>query len=130
MSSLQRNHGVDRVCLASYPPGVPAEIDAERYRSLLEVFDESVARHGERPAFANLGTTLSYRQLEERSRDFAAFLQNELRLGKGARLAIMMPNLLQYPTVLFGALRAGLIQPPTSARCMLPVIRATYSVRG
>lgn len=76
------------------------------------------------------GTTLSYRQLEERSRDFAAFLQNELRLGKGARLAIMMPNLLQYPTVLFGALRAGLIQPPTSARCMLPVIRATYSVRG
>lgn len=115
MSSLQRNHGVDRVWRASYPPGVPAEIDPDRYRSLVEVFDESVARYGERPAFANLGTTLSYRQLEERSRAFAAFLQNELRLGKGARLAIMMPNLLQYPTVLFGALRAGLIQAPTSA---------------
>ena len=87
---------------------MPAEIDPDRYRSLVEVFDESVARYGERPAFANLGSTLSYRQLEERSRAFAAFLQNELRLGKGARLAIMMPNLLQYPTVLFGALRAGL----------------------
>ena len=104
-----------QVWLASYPPGVPAEIDPERYRSLVEVFDESVARYGERPAFSNLGTTLSYRQLEERSGDFAAFLQNELRLGKGTRLAILMPNLLQYPTVLVGALRAVLIQAPTSA---------------
>lgn len=108
MGSLRLSHDVDRVWLARYPASVPAEIDSDRYRSLVEVFDDSVGRYGERPAFANLGTTLSYRQLEERSRAFAAFLQNELHLGKGARLAIMMPNLLQYPTALFGALRAGL----------------------
>ncbi len=117
MSSLQPGHRVDRIWLASYPAGVPAEIDADRHRSLVEIFDESVSRHGERPAFASLGTTLSYRQLEERSRAFAAFLQHELHLGKGARMAIMMPNLLQYPTVLFGALRAGLTVVNTNPLC-------------
>jgi long-chain acyl-CoA synthetase len=108
MNTPRRGDTVNKRWLASYPAGVPAEIDPDKYRSLVEVFDHSIARYGALPAFANLGTTLSYQQLEEHSRAFAAFLQNELRLDRGARLAIMMPNLLQYPVALFGALRAGL----------------------
>lgn len=105
---LSASHTLSKVWLDSYPAGVPAEIDPDKYRSLVEVFDEAVRRFSSRPAFTNLGVTLSYQQLDERSRAFAAFLQNDLGLGKGMRIAIMMPNVLQYPTALFGALRAGL----------------------
>ena len=99
---------VDKFWLDSYPDGVPAEIDAGRYSSLAAMFRDSVERFGDRPAFANMGTVLSFNQLDALSRDFAAFLQSDLGLGKGDRLAIMLPNLLQYPVALFGALRAGL----------------------
>ena len=99
---------MDRIWLDSYPEGVPAHIDADRYASLAELFEDSVARFGERPAFANMGKTLSFNELDALSRDFAGFLQSGLGMGKGDRLAIMLPNLLQYPVVLFGALRAGL----------------------
>ncbi len=102
------NDGVDKIWLDSYADGVPAQIDAERYASLAELLQDSVARFGERPAFANMGKTLSFDELDVLSRDFAAFLQSRLGLRKGDRLAIMMPNLLQYPVALFGALRAGL----------------------
>jgi long-chain acyl-CoA synthetase len=102
------NEGVDKIWLDSYPQGVPAQIDAERYASLVELFQDSVARFAERPAFANMGKTLSFSDLDALSRDFAGFLQSRLGLGKGDRLAIMLPNLLQYPVALFGALRAGL----------------------
>ncbi len=99
---------VDKIWLDSYPDGVPAEIDNHRYSSLAAMFRDSVERFGDRPAFANMGTVLSFNQLDALSRDFAAFLQSHLGLGKGDRLAIMLPNLLQYPVALFGALRAGL----------------------
>ena len=102
------NEGVDKIWLNSYPQDVPAQIDAERYASLAELFQDSVARFAERPAFANMGKTLSFSELDALSRDFAGFLQSRLGLGKGDRLAIMLPNLLQYPVALFGALRAGL----------------------
>ncbi|MEE9267616.1 MAG: AMP-binding protein [Gammaproteobacteria bacterium] len=102
------NDGVDKIWLDSYAEGVPAQIDAERYASLAELLQDSVERFGERPAFANMGKTLSFDELDVLTRDFAAFLQSRLGLSKGDRLAIMMPNLLQYPVALFGALRAGL----------------------
>jgi long-chain acyl-CoA synthetase len=102
------NDGVDKIWLDSYAEGVPAQIDAERYASLVELLQDSVERFGERPAFANMGKTLSFDELDVLTRDFAAFLQSRLGLSKGDRLAIMMPNLLQYPVALFGALRAGL----------------------
>ena len=102
------NGGVDKIWLDSYTEGVPAQIDAERYASLVELLQDSVARFGERPAFANMGKTLSFDALDVLTRDFAAFLQSRLGLEKGDRFAIMMPNLLQYPVALFGALRAGL----------------------
>jgi len=102
------NEGVDKIWLHSYPKGVPAQIDAGHYASLVAMFQDSVARFGERPAFANMGRILTFNELDRLSRDFAGFLQSRLGLGKGDRLAIMLPNLLQYPIALFDALRAGL----------------------
>lgn len=101
--------GVEKFWLESYPEQVPAQIDADRYASLVEMFDDSVRRFGDRPAFANMGATLTFRELDALSRRFAAFLQSRLGLDKGDRFAIMLPNLLQYPVALFGALRAGLV---------------------
>ena len=99
---------VDKFWLKSYPNGVPATIDASRHASLVEMFDDSVGEFGERPAFANMGRTLSFDEIDALSRDFAGYLQSRLSLQKGDRFAIMLPNLLQYPVALFGALRAGL----------------------
>jgi long-chain acyl-CoA synthetase len=90
-----------------YPRGTPAEIDASAYPSLNAIFEESCRRFATRPAYHNLGVTLSYGALESLSRRFAAYLGG-LGLAKGDRVALMMPNLLQYPVALFGALRAGL----------------------
>lgn len=94
--------------LASYPAGVPPEIDVREYGSLREILERSCARFADRPAYSNLGVTLTYRDLDRLSRDFAAFLQSMPGLRKGERVAIMMPNLLQYPVALFGTLRAGM----------------------
>ena len=99
---------MEKVWLKSYPPGVPAEIDPDSYRSLRELFEEACARYGARPAYSNFGATLSYAQLESMSRAFGAWLQKEARLQRGERIALMMPNILQYPVALWGALRAGL----------------------
>jgi long-chain acyl-CoA synthetase len=98
-----------RIWLDAYPKGVPAEVDVREYNSVVEVLERSIQRFRNRPAFANMGAVLSYGELDRKTRDFAAFLQQELGLGKGVRVAIMMPNLLQYPVALFGALRAGLV---------------------
>ena len=100
---------MDRIWLKRYPPGVPAEIDPDRYLSLVEPFEEAFARHRDRPAFTNMGTTISYARLEELTRAFAAWLQNRSGLAPGDRVALMMPNVLQYPIALYGALRAGLV---------------------
>ena len=86
---------------------MPAEVDIHEHRSLGEVFDKSVARFSSLPAYVNMGHTVTYAELERLSRHFGAYLQSELKLQPGARVALMMPNLLQYPIVLFGALRSG-----------------------
>ena len=95
-----------RIWLDSYPPGVPAEIDISPYPSLLDVLDDSCRRFADRPAYTSMGVTLTYAQLDRLSRDFAAWLQSR-GLRQGDRVALMLPNLLQYPVCLFGALRAG-----------------------
>ena len=97
---------MDRIWLKSYPQGVPADIDPGQYRSLIELFDANIASFRERPAFTNMGKTITFDELDKRSRDFGAWLQSR-GLGKGARVAIMMPNCLQYPIAMFGTLRAG-----------------------
>ena len=97
---------MDRIWLKSYPAGVPADIDPKKFRSLIELFDSSIAKYRDRPAFHNMGKGISFDQLDKRSRDFGAWLQAR-GLGKGARVAIMMPNCLQYPIAMFGVLRAG-----------------------
>ncbi len=97
-----------RPWLANYPAGVPAQIDPEQYRSVQAVLEEAITRFRDRPAFSNMGKTITYGELDERSREFAAYLLGELQLKKGDRVAIMMPNCLQYPIAIFGVLRAGL----------------------
>ena len=99
---------MDRIWLKSYPAGMPAEIDADRFDSIPDMLAQTVARFADRPAFHNLGHTLTYAALDRLSRDFAAFLQQLPGMGKGERVAIMSPNLLQYPVALFGILRAGM----------------------
>ncbi|MBM4202414.1 MAG: AMP-binding protein, partial [Gammaproteobacteria bacterium] len=94
--------------LKHYPQGVPAEIDIRRFASLNDLFEQRCARYGARPAFTNLGVSLGYDDIDRLSRAFAAYLQQELGLVKGERVAFMLPNLLQYPVALFGALCAGL----------------------
>jgi long-chain acyl-CoA synthetase len=100
---------VDRVWLNNYPPGVPTDIDPDQYASLREVLEEAFAAHGHRIAYRNLGATLSYAQLETLSRAFAAWLQRKSGLAHGERVAVMLPNILQYPIALFGILRAGMV---------------------
>ncbi|MDH4189076.1 MAG: long-chain-fatty-acid--CoA ligase [Betaproteobacteria bacterium] len=98
---------MERIWLKSYPPGVPADIDVAQYRSLGELFEQVATEHSGRPAFHNMGKTLSYAELDRMTRAVGAWLQSR-GLRKGARVAIMMPNVLQYPAVLFGVLRAGM----------------------
>jgi long-chain acyl-CoA synthetase len=93
--------------LSAYPPGIKGEIDVDAFRSLVELFEDSCRRFADRPAYHNLGITLTFRELERLSRDFAAHLQAQ-GFARGERVALMMPNVLQYPVALFGALRAGL----------------------
>jgi long-chain acyl-CoA synthetase len=97
-----------RPWLASYPPGVPATIDLAAYTSLAHVLESACDRFRHRPAFANMGRTLRYGDVDRLSRAFASYLRNVLKLEKGDRVAIMLPNVLQYPVAIFGVLRAGL----------------------
>ena len=92
-----------------YPKEYPATIDPDQYDSLVEVINKFVKKYAERSAFICLGQTLSYAELDRLSANFASYLQNDLGLVKGDRIAIQLPNVLQYPVVMFGALRAGLI---------------------
>ncbi|MDH1551892.1 MULTISPECIES: long-chain-fatty-acid--CoA ligase FadD2 [Pseudomonas] len=91
------------------PAGVPSTIDINAYASVVEVFERSCKRFADRPAFSNLGVTLTYAQLEQHSAAFAAWLQQHTDLQPGDRIAVQMPNVLQYPIAVFGAMRAGLI---------------------
>lgn len=98
----------ERPWLAQYPQGVPAQIDVDEFPSVVDVLQNAIDKYRDRPAFANLGKTLTYAQIDELSSQFAAYLLGELKLKKGDRVAIMMPNCLQYPIATFGVLRAGL----------------------
>ena len=93
----------------AYDPGVPHEINPNEYSSIVDMLDVGFSKFKERPAFHNMGTTLTYNDIDVQSKKFASFLQNDLHLQKGDRVAIMMPNILQYPIALFGVLRAGMI---------------------
>lgn len=95
--------------LKSYPFGVPESIDVNEFSCLGDLFDKSVERYGERIAFINMGRGITYGELDRQSARFGAYLQRVLTLPPGARVALMMPNLLQYPVALFGALRAGYV---------------------
>ena len=104
-----RGDSLHKVWLNRYPADVPADINPDRYGSLIDLFEHAVLRYATQTAFINMGKRLSFQQLDERSRAFAAYLQQGLGLKKGDRVALMMPNLLQYPIALFGILRAGMI---------------------
>jgi long-chain acyl-CoA synthetase len=97
---------VEKIWLKDYPKGVPAEIDVNEYASVREVFEESVAKYGDRPSYTCMGKTLTFDELGTLSAAFGSFLQAN-GCGKGTRVALMMPNILQYPVCLFGILRAG-----------------------
>lgn len=100
---------MEKIWLKSYPKGVPQEIDASMYSSAVQLFEESCAKYKDRAAFENMGSDLSFEDLNYLTADFASFLQNVAGLQKGDRIAIQLPNVLQYPVALYGALRAGLV---------------------
>ncbi|MDH7451736.1 long-chain fatty acid--CoA ligase [Luteimonas composti] len=111
---------IERPWLAQYPAGVPAEIEVDEFQSIPAVLEQSIRQYGDRPAFTNMGKALTYAEIDELSRQFAGYLLGELKLKKGDRVAIMMPNCLQYPIATFGVLRAGLtvvnVNPMYTAR--------------
>ncbi len=111
---------LERPWLDNYPSGVPAAIDVGEYPSIVAVLDEANADYRDRPAFSNFGKALTFADVDRLSRQFAAYLLGELQLKKGDRVAIMLPNCLQYPVAIFGVLRAGLtvvnVNPMYTAR--------------
>lgn len=110
---------MNKIWLKSYPPGVPAEIDPTRLRSLKALLETACEAHGERLAYTQMGTSITYHQLDQLSRAFAAWLQHA-GFHKGDRIAIMLPNTLQYPIAMFGALRAGLVVVNTNPMYTAP----------
>jgi long-chain acyl-CoA synthetase len=100
---------VNKPWLKEYPAGVSHGIGSLGYASLTELFEDSCERFRDLPALSNMGTVMTYAELEQKSRHFAAYLQVGRRMGPGDWLATMLPNALQYPVVLFGVLRAGLV---------------------
>jgi long-chain acyl-CoA synthetase len=100
---------MDKIWLNSYPVGVPPEIDVNAYTSVNDVLAATCREFPTRPAFRNLGTTLTYAQVDGLARNFGAWLENRPGLRRGSRIALMLPNVLQYPIAFFGVLRAGMI---------------------
>ena len=105
---------MEKPWLDSYEKGVKAEIDETLYQSIPDVFRQSVEKFANQPAFQNMGKTLTYAEVGKLAEDFASYLQNVLKLPRGERVAIMLPNLLQYPIALFGILQAGLVAVNTN----------------
>ena len=100
---------MERIWLKQYPEGVPHDVDLEEFSSLKDILEKSCERYKQLPAYTNMGVTLSYADVDRLSRQFGAYLQKVAGLEKGDRVAVMMPNLLQYPIAVFGALRAGMV---------------------
>jgi long-chain acyl-CoA synthetase len=109
MATILEKSTVERIWLKSYPPGVAADADVDRYASIPDILQESCRTFASLPAFTCMGATIDYATLDRLSRDFGSWLTNVAGLKKGERVAMMMPNVLQYPVALFGTLRAGLI---------------------
>ena len=100
---------MDKIWLQSYQDGVPSEINVDEFQSLGEMFEKSVTTSRDRVAYICMGAEITYGELDKLSRDFAAYLQSVLKLPKGERVALMMPNVLQYPICMLGALRGGYV---------------------
>lgn len=100
---------MEKIWIKNYQEGVPHEINPDAFQSIAHFFQHYCERYSNRDAYSNLGHAITYSELEEYSKNFAAYLQQELGLKKGARVAIMMPNTLQFPVAMFGVLRAGMI---------------------
>ncbi len=100
---------MEKIWLKNYQDGVPEEIDLSEYTSIPDIMDKAYAKFGSNPSFHQMGKSITYDELNELSKKFASFLQNDLGLEQGARVALMMPNILQYPVALFGILRAGMV---------------------
>ena len=98
---------MEKIWLKHYPVGVPAEVDVTAFKSIGDMFERSVASFGDRVAYINMGKSITFNEVDRQSAAFGAYLQSVLKLQKGARVALMMPNLLQYPVCLYGTLRAG-----------------------
>jgi long-chain acyl-CoA synthetase len=111
---------VEKIWLKRYPEGMPETIDPEHYNSLLELFDNSFTEFGQLPAYSNMGKTMTYQQVDEATKAVASYIQNTLKLGKGDKVAVMMPNLLQTPVTILGVLRAG---------CTVVNVNPLYTVR-
>jgi len=111
---------VEKIWLKRYPEGMPETIDPEHYNSLLEVFEKSFTDYKDLPAFTNMGKTLSYDEIDTATQRVASYIQNDLDLKKGDKVAVMMPNLLQTPIAILGILRAG---------CVVVNVNPLYTVR-
>jgi long-chain acyl-CoA synthetase len=111
---------VEKIWLNRYPEGMPEEIDPNHYDSLLELFERSFKEYANLPAFSNMGKKLTYEEMDNETKKFASYLQNELGLQKGDKVAVMMPNLLQTPIAILGTLRAG---------CVVVNVNPLYTVR-
>jgi long-chain acyl-CoA synthetase len=116
--------------LKNYPEGIPAEISAPTHLSIAALFEATCQQYPDNPAFSNMGTTLTYRQIEEKTAAFANFLRQDLGLQKGERVAIMMPNLLQDPIAIFGVLRAGLVVVNTNPLYTAPELKHQLNDSG
>ena len=99
---------MERFWLKQYPAGVPADVDASQYRSVAALIDEAFRNFSARDAYVSMGKSMTFREVDELSRSFGAWLQSR-GLSKGARVALMMPNVLQYPVAIAGVLRAGYV---------------------
>jgi long-chain acyl-CoA synthetase len=120
---------MNKIWLKSYPAGVPAEIDTAQFRSLNEIVAGSCARYADHIAYEQMGRTMSYRHLDEHIEAFGAWLQKR-GLRKGDRIAMMMPNLLQYPVAMLGALRAGLVVVNTNPLYTAPELEHQLTDSG
>ncbi|WP_225733560.1 AMP-binding protein [Pseudoclavibacter sp. CFCC 13611] len=109
MTEQQRQDDIPRPWLDLYPDDVPSEVGTLEHRSIVDLVDQTCARFGDRKAFTNMGQTLTFREVKQLSDDFAAYLQVSLGLQPGDHIVLQMPNLLQYPVALFGAIKAGLV---------------------
>lgn len=118
------------IWLKSYPPGVPAEINLQQCQSLADMLEANCETFRDNVAFSNFGTKITYGELEKRSGFFANFLQQELQLPKGERVALMLPNILQYPIAMFGILRAGLVVVNTNPLYTAPELSQQLNDSG